>query len=118
VSPLRSIRTLKTAGKISNIAGCKTTEREDAAMNEPPCSHLDAIHRVRPSSDGCDACRSLGDTWVHLRMCETCGNVACCDSSKNKHATKHYHASHHPIITSREPGEHWLYCYVDDVAWE
>jgi uncharacterized UBP type Zn finger protein len=53
-----------------------------------------------------------------LRMCLECGNVGCCDSSKNKHATKHYHATAHPIITSREPGEHWKFCYIDDVAWQ
>ena len=87
-------------------------------MNDIPCTHLDAIHNVRPSAKGCVECEKRGDTWVHLRMCETCGNVGCCDSSKNKHATAHYHATKHPIIASREPGEHWKYCYLDDVAWE
>jgi uncharacterized UBP type Zn finger protein len=84
----------------------------------PQCSHLDTIRNVAPSSDGCDACRQLGDTWVHLRECLECGNVACCDDSKNKHATKHFHASHHPIIRSLQPGENWKWCYVDEVAWE
>jgi len=83
-----------------------------------PCTHLDTIRDVVPSSAGCEDCIKLGDTWVHLRMCEACGYVGCCDSSKNKHATKHYHATKHPIITSREPGEKWLYCYIDNVAWE
>ena len=87
-------------------------------MNEIPCTHLDAIRNVHPSAQGCVECEKLGDTWVHLRMCRTCGNVGCCDSSKNTHATKHYHATKHPIIASREPGEHWKYCYIDDVAWE
>ncbi len=87
-------------------------------MNDIPCTHLDAIRDVQPSAVGCAECVKLGDTWVHLRMCETCGNVGCCDSSKNTHATKHYRAAKHPIITSREPGERWKYCYIDDVAWE
>jgi uncharacterized UBP type Zn finger protein len=87
-------------------------------MSAAVCSHLDTIRDVHPSSKGCDECLKLGDTWVHLRMCEECGNVGCCDSSKNKHATKHFHATQHPIITSLERGEHWKFCYVDDVAWE
>jgi len=82
------------------------------------CTHLDTIRDVVPSSNGCDECLKMGDVWVHLRMCEECGNVACCDSSKNKHATKHFHATKHPIITSREPGESWLFCYIDQIAWE
>ena len=87
-------------------------------MSRVPCSHLDTIRDVVPSANGCEDCLKIGDSWVHLRMCEACGHVGCCDSSKNKHATKHYRATNHPIVTSREPGESWLYCYVDDVAWE
>ena len=83
-----------------------------------PCSHLDTIKPVHPSSKGCEACIKLGDTWVHLRMCRECGNVACCDDSKNKHATKHFHATQHPIIRSVQPGEHWSWCYIDEIAWE
>jgi len=87
-------------------------------VSRVPCSHLDTIRDVVPSANGCEDCLKIGDSWVHLRMCEACGHVGCCDSSKNKHATKHYRATNHPIVTSREPGESWLYCYVDDVAWE
>ncbi len=83
------------------------------------CTHLDRIDKkVKPSSSVCDACVAMGDTWVHLRMCMTCGNVACCDSSKNHHATKHFQESGHPIVTSRQPGEHWKWCYLDEIAWE
>ena len=57
----------------------------------------------------------MGDTWVHLRLCLTCGHVGCCDSSKNKHATKHFHATNHPIIQSFEPGEDWGWCYIDQL---
>jgi uncharacterized UBP type Zn finger protein len=83
-----------------------------------PCTHLDTIEPVHPNSKGCEECIKLGDTWVHLRMCRECGNVACCDDSKNKHATKHFHATKHPIIRSIQPGEHWSWCYIDEVGWE
>jgi hypothetical protein len=82
------------------------------------CSHLGTIRAVTPSAKGCEECLKTGDGWVHLRMCLACGHTGCCDSSKNKHATKHFHSTHHPIITSREPGEFWKYCYVDEVTWE
>jgi hypothetical protein len=58
----------------------------------------------------------IGGQWVHLRECLTCGHVACCDSSPNRHATAHFHASKHPIVTSLEPGEHWTWCYIDEVT--
>ena len=57
----------------------------------------------------------MGDVWVHLRLCLTCGHVGCCDTSKNKHATKHFHQTQHPIMRSFEPGEGWGWCYVDEV---
>jgi uncharacterized UBP type Zn finger protein len=79
------------------------------------CAHLDAVRPVTPSSAGCEECLALGDEWVYLRLCLTCGHVGCCDSSKNKHATKHFHATGHPLIQSFEPGEDWLWCYVDEV---
>ena len=87
-------------------------------MTKTPCTHLDHIHDVRPSANGCEECLASGDEWVHLRMCLECGHVGCCDSSKNRHATKHFHATHHPVIASHQPGERWKWCYVDEVAWE
>jgi uncharacterized UBP type Zn finger protein len=60
----------------------------------------------------------MGDTWVHLRECLTCGHIGCCDSSKNKHATKHFHATEHPLVQSFQPGEDWIWCYVDQVVME
>ena len=59
-----------------------------------------------------------GDTWVHLRMCLSCGYVGCCDSSKNRHATRHFHTSQHAIMRSMEPGETWVWCYVDELRFE
>lgn len=82
-------------------------------MNE--CPHINQIRNVRPRTTGCEECLKLGDEWVHLRLCLTCGHVGCCDSSKNKHATKHFHKSGHPIMRSFEPGETWGWCYVDQL---
>lgn len=82
------------------------------------CKHLAEMRAVRPSSDGCEDCLKIGAQWVHLRLCETCGHVGCCDSSPNRHASKHFAASGHPIIRSFEPGEEWGYCFVDDLFYE
>ncbi|HEX8617014.1 MAG TPA: UBP-type zinc finger domain-containing protein [Thermoanaerobaculia bacterium] len=68
---------------------------------------------VTSAATGCEECIQLGDTWVHLRICMKCGRVGCCDSSKNKHATKHYQASSHPVIRSYQPHEDWAWCYPD-----
>ena len=85
-------------------------------MARKQCTHTDQIRPVEPVSDVCDECVKMGDTWVHLRWCRTCGHVGCCDSSKNKHATKHFRTSGHPIIQSLEPGEDWNWCYVDQIV--
>jgi uncharacterized UBP type Zn finger protein len=78
------------------------------------CAHLDQVEKVTARTpDGCEECMTMGDTWVHLRLCLVCGHVGCCDSSKNKHATAHFHETGHPIIQSFEPGEDWRWCFVD-----
>jgi len=80
------------------------------------CTHLDQIHEVTARTpNACEECLQTGDSWVHLRMCLTCGHVGCCDSSKNTHATKHFHATQHAIMQSAEPGEDWGYCYIDQL---
>jgi uncharacterized UBP type Zn finger protein len=87
-------------------------------MNES-CEHLDQIHPVHARTpDGCEECLAIGSDWVHLRLCLTCGHVGCCDNSPNRHATKHFHKTKHPIIKSFEPGEDWGWCYVDEVTFE
>jgi uncharacterized UBP type Zn finger protein len=83
------------------------------------CAHLhdvtaESFGRKLNTPNGCEECLKMGDVWVHLRLCLECGHVGCCDSSKNKHATKHYHRTKHPVIRSLEPGERWLWCYVDE----
>ncbi len=81
------------------------------------CTHLDQINDgVQPSAQGCEDCLRTGDRWVHLRECLVCGHVGCCDSSPNRHATKHFHATEHPLVQSFEPGEDWIFCYLDDVV--
>jgi uncharacterized UBP type Zn finger protein len=78
------------------------------------CDHLSRVGDVQPASrEGCVDCLAAGDGWRALRVCATCGYVGCCDSSKNKHASKHAHAADHPIAASFEPGEDWAWCYVD-----
>jgi hypothetical protein len=85
------------------------------------CTHLDQV--LVPAGPreaherGCEDCLAVGGTWVHLRICRTCGRVGCCDSSPNRHASKHARAEGHPIITSVEPGEDWSFCFIDDVAF-
>lgn len=84
------------------------------------CSHVVDLPETSPppSADGCEDCLRIGTRWVHLRRCLSCGHVGCCDSSPETHATKHFHASDHPLIQSFEPGEDWIWCYVDEVAFE
>ena len=79
------------------------------------CSHLSSLTELRVADEYvCEECIKTGDSWVHLRTCQTCGTTLCCDSSTNKHATKHSRASSHPVVASAEPGERWLWCYVDE----
>jgi len=87
-------------------------------MTQDFCSHLGTITKVTPSAKGCEECLKSGDVWLHLRICRTCGHVGCCDSSKNKHATKHFHRSKHPIIEGYDPPEGWGWCYVDEVMFD
>ena len=88
-------------------------------MSDAVCAHIQGITNIlHPTRRECDECVKLGARWVHLRTCQTCGTTLCCDSSPNRHATKHARASGHPVVASAEPGERWLYCYPDDVMAE
>ena len=77
------------------------------------CTHLDQLRNVTPKSNGCEECLKKGERWVELRMCLSCGNVGCCDSSKNRHASAHFQATGHPLMRTLQPGERWKWCYVD-----
>lgn len=87
-----------------------------SAAHSNTCSHIDGLQPVPAAGRVCDQCVAMGDRWVHLRACLSCGRVGCCDESKNTHATKHYHETAHPLIQSLEPGDNWIWCYVDEVA--
>ena len=85
---------------------------------ESPCEHLTHPKFTKTKTHVCEECIKMGDKWVHLRLCMDCGHVGCCDSSKNKHATRHFHSTKHPTVRSIEPGENWTWCYVDEVEGE
>ena len=86
------------------------------------CEHLATVGDAEPEPvtlDGCVGCLSEGrDDWVHLRLCLECGHVGCCDDSPNRHATKHFGKTKHPIMRSFEPGEDWGFCFVDQLMFE
>ena len=84
-------------------------------MDDAPCAHIAAVETVKPPrKQVCEECVRMGADWVHLRTCQSCGVTLCCDSSPNRHASKHARSSRHPVIASAQPGERWLYCYPDD----
>ena len=88
-------------------------------MAEETCVHIEAITIVKPAKKReCEECVKIHATWVHLRVCQTCAATLCCDSSPNRHATRHAEASDHPVIASAELGERWLFCYPDDAFAE
>ena len=83
------------------------------------CAHIDALGPLKkPRTLECDECVKTGSPWVHLRTCQTCGSTLCCDSSPNRHASKHARAADHPVIASAQPGERWLYCFPDEIFAE
>ena len=101
------------------------SDRERAAVRaaspvslEGDCDHLRAVQKpVEPHEPGqCHTCLEQGMSWVHLRMCVGCGNIACCDSSPGRHASAHFRESGHPVMRSAEPGEDWRWCFVDEVT--
>ena len=88
-------------------------------MPEGGCEHLAGIVQVKKAKRReCEDCVKMGGEWVHLRTCQQCGGTRCCDSSPNKHASRHYAQSRHPVVASAERGESWLYCYPDDAMIE
>ena len=85
-------------------------------MSAKACTHLQQVNQNinAKTPNGCEECLQMGSEWVHLRLCLSCGHVGCCDSSPNKHGTRHFKSTGHPIIRSFEPGEDWKWCYVDE----
>jgi len=79
------------------------------------CSHITSIKTLKVDEEHvCEECVKIGSDWVHLRTCQTCGATLCCDQSPEKHMTKHFHKTQHPVVISAEPGEQWLWCYIDE----
>jgi hypothetical protein len=83
------------------------------------CSHLDEVQILEAPGEiaGCEECLKIGGEWVHLRMCQTCGKIGCCDSSPNRHATRHAREAEHPVLRSVQPGEDWSWCVVDELMF-
>jgi hypothetical protein len=85
----------------------------------PTCSHLNQIRVIEPPQEiaGCEDCLRTGGTWVHLRMCQSCGKIGCCDSSPNRHASRHAIEAEHPVLRSVQPGEDWSWCVIDEITF-
>jgi len=93
------------------------SSRGGVAYEDEPCHHIAAVTAIRhPVRRECEECVKIGASWVHLRTCQQCGRTLCCDSSPNRHASKHAHASGHTVIASAEPGERWVFCYPDELT--
>ena len=72
---------------------------------------------VAPTGTGCVECEAQGGWWVHLRRCAQCGHIGCCDTSPGQHATAHFRATGHPVMTSFEPGEDWFWDFTTESAF-
>jgi Zn-finger in ubiquitin-hydrolases and other protein len=83
------------------------------------CTHLDQVELLEPPGEiaGCEECLATGGSWVHLRMCQMCGRIGCCDSSPGRHASRHAREAEHPVLRSVEPGEDWSWCVIDEVMF-
>jgi uncharacterized UBP type Zn finger protein len=79
------------------------------------CDHANGLPSAVESARECEDCVREGTTWVHLRRCLGCGHVGCCDSSPRQHASAHWRATEHPVVASVERGEHWAWCYSDEL---
>jgi CPA1 family monovalent cation:H+ antiporter len=80
------------------------------------CPHLASLGPIPPARDVCEACIERGGTWVHLRQCLNCGRSLCCDSSPNRHASRHAREAEHPLMRSLEEGEDWTWCFADETT--
>jgi hypothetical protein len=88
-------------------------------MPNEMCQHLQELQSLKKAKEYiCEECVKTGSDWMHLRTCQTCGVTLCCDSSPNKHASKHAHTTGHPVAISAEPGERWAWCYKDEQYME
>src|SRR3954454_2677722 len=70
-----------------------------------PSTHLDRLSNQARTPDGCVECSKIGDNWLRLRRCLVCGNVGCCDNSRNRHATWHFRETGHLFIETLESAD-------------
>lgn len=89
----------------------------ERSLRPRECDHADAARVLEPVETACPGCSAEGSKTVSLRMCMTCGQPGCCDSSPAQHARRHHEETGHPLIRSVEPGDRWAFCYVDDAYW-
>src|SRR5690606_2354658 len=95
------------------------SETQTSRAMSTRCTHESEVRRVEPRAGaGCEECLESGHEWIGLRLCLTCGHVGCCDASPHQHASKHFHATLHPIVEPFRSDEHWRWCYVDQVMLE
>ena len=88
-------------------------------MESNICKDLESVKHLKTAEKYiCEECIKTGSDWVHLRTCQTCGITLCCDDSPNTHMTKHYHNTSHPVVSSAQPGERWLWCYKHELMAE
>ena len=112
----RHVRWIRTSRRLSFLCFLTSTFY---LVSDRSCSHLSAITSIkRADHRECAECVKIVAQWVHLRTCQQCGVTLCCDSSPNRHASKHARTAGHPVIASAQPGERWLYCYPDDAFAE
>src|SRR6202140_2755451 len=100
------------------LTGLQDRGGGEAVVSARYCQHVAVIRGVLSSAPGDEECLKLGDSWLHLRVCRTCGHVGCCDQSPNRHATKHFRVTKHPVIEVYDPPEGWGWCYVDEVMFD
>ncbi len=118
------LTTMDVEESVLELVGSTSTADREVALQAPrasasnSCAHLVAAAELPEPTpgtpEGCEECLRDGTSWVHLRLCLTCGHVGCCDSSPNRHATAHFRETGHPVVRSFEPGEAWRWCYEDD----
>jgi hypothetical protein len=106
---------LALAGEVWMESRYDESGHEESLEEQPTrCEHVKEVRPVEPRTKGCEECLKGKQKWVHLRLCMSCGHVGCCDSSENKHASRHFRETEHPVMKSLEPGEDWAWCYLDE----
>lgn len=113
-----ALRTADPAHLPANTAGLGPAPLRltDDQRSDPRCAHAAETAEVVPGTAGCAECLATGDDWGHLRVCMTCGHVGCCDTSPNRHASRHFADTGHPVARSFQPGEEWAWCFEDSVT--